>query len=285
MVRAVNVVTTAAPMEEPLPGSLQGTIEDGALREDAAGDLVIGPEVLRLFDYYLSTTGEESAAAIRKRIEAAIHRKLGEGRAAKTAIDLLNRYLGYREGSRGMAATGEDLGGRLDALKQLRRAHFGDFADKLFGEEEQAAAVAVAQHRVHQDDSLSAADRERRLSELEARLPETVREARAAALEPMREAAEEASMRAAGASDADVHAYRVATVGDEAADRLAALDAERAAWKARLTAFREARAALEQSEPDPGRRSAAIQRLLDRSFSPTEQIRVEAADRRDAEAR
>src|SRR5512140_1585839 len=35
----------------PLPGSLRGTSEDGALREDERGDLVIGPPVLRLFDY------------------------------------------------------------------------------------------------------------------------------------------------------------------------------------------------------------------------------------------
>src|SRR5262245_46940633 len=48
----------------PLPGSLQGTDEDGALRVDEAGDLVVGPEVLRLFDYYLSATGEESGARI-----------------------------------------------------------------------------------------------------------------------------------------------------------------------------------------------------------------------------
>ncbi|MFT3766811.1 MAG: lipase secretion chaperone [Minicystis sp.] len=274
----------APPVEKPLPGSLQGTSEDGALREDEQGDLVIGPEVLRLFDYYLSATGEESQAAIRGRIVAAIRAKVGD-RAARKAIDLLDKYLAYRDGAGRVKAAGEDLGARLDALHRLRRDHFGADADKLFGEEERAVAVGVEQRRVLQDDSLSREERDHRLAELEDRLPEPVREARAAATKPLREAAEEEAMRAAGANDADIRAYRVATAGEEAADRLAELDRQRAAWKARLAAFREARAALERSEPDPGRRRAAVQRLLDQSFTPMEQIRVEAADRMETEAR
>src|SRR5262245_39528498 len=43
----------------PLPGSLRGTEEDGALEVGDDGDLVIGARVLRLFDYYLSAGGEE----------------------------------------------------------------------------------------------------------------------------------------------------------------------------------------------------------------------------------
>ena len=85
-------------------------------------------------------------------------------------------------------------------------------------------------------------------------------------------------MRAAGATDEDLHAVRAASYGEEAADRLAELDRQRAAWKARLDAFRKARAAIEGSESDPARRQAAIQQLLDASFTPQEQIRVAAAD-------
>src|SRR5437870_454478 len=49
----------AEPPLGPNPASLQGTEEDGALRVDDRGDLLVGPEILAFFDYYLAATGEE----------------------------------------------------------------------------------------------------------------------------------------------------------------------------------------------------------------------------------
>jgi lipase chaperone LimK len=287
--RARAVVPAAFITPQPdavasLPGALQGTSEDGALREDEQGGLVIGPEILRLFDYYLSASGQESAAALRARIVAAIHRQLGDRPAARAAVDLLDRYLAYRADAPRLVPAGSDLDARLEGLRRLRRERFGDLAEGLFGDEERAAAVALEQRRALLDGSLSPEDRERRLDALEGDLPEAARRARAAATEPLREAAEEAALLRAGAGEDDLRAYRTATAGAEAADRLAELDRRRAAWKARVDAFRAARAALASSEPDPDRRSAATARLLARSFSPLEQIRVDAADRLDAES-
>jgi lipase chaperone LimK len=273
---------SAAPPAEP-PRSLAGTSEDGALRVDEDGNLVIEPAVLRFFDYYLSATGEESAAAIRARVAQAIARRLGNERAAGQAMALFDTYVGYRESTRRLSARDDDLGARLDGLKALRRRAFGAAnAEKLFGDEERTVAVSLEQRRVLGDKGLSAADRESRLAALEQRLPEAVRAAREDAIRPLRQREEEEAMRANGASDDDVRAYRVATVGDAAADRLAELDRRRAAWQARLTAFREARAAILRTENDPDRQRAAVQKLLDGSFTPLEQIRVAAADQIDS---
>jgi len=268
--------------EAPLPASLAGTTEDGALRVDADGNLIVGPDVLRFFDYYFSATGEEKPGAIYARIVAAIHRKLPAERASRQAIALLDKYVGYREAARRMGPVSDDEA-RLAAIHRLRRDHFGDQADKLFGDEERAAAVAIDQRKVMTDHSLSEGEREKKLAALEASLPPSVREARADSMRPLRERAAEEAMRAAGATDDQIREHRIATDGVEAADRLAELDRTRADWKRRLDDFRKARTGLEQSEPDPAQRSLAVQKLLDTSFTPQEQIRVHAADAMDAE--
>jgi lipase chaperone LimK len=269
---------TAAPT---LPASLRGTAEDGALRVDDDGYLVIGPGVLRFFDYYLTATGEESPAVLRGRIVAAVHRRLsgaGQERAAGQAVALLDTYLGYREVTRRLRPDGDDPAARLAALHDLRRRSFGaEVADKLFGGEERVLAVDLARRRLLADRDLPPAERERRLAAMEAELPDAVRRAHAEATRPLRERADEEAMRADGASDDDLRAYRAAAEGDEAADRLAVLDLRRADWQRRLAVYRAARAAILSSEADPARQGAAVKQLLDASFTPLEQIRVEAA--------
>jgi lipase chaperone LimK len=274
---ARSAVQSTAPAAETLPASLRGTTEDGALAADDEGDLVVGPAVLRLFDYYLSATGEESPAAIRARIVAAIHRRLPGERAAGQAETLLDTYLAYREATRRLTSRDDDPAARLDELGSLRRRMFGaEIAEKLFGQEERAMAAAIERRRVAEDATLSREDRDRRLSELTAKLPPDVQRARAELTRPLRERAEEESLRAAGASDDDIRLYRVENDGEEAEGRLAALDQGRAAWRARLDAYRAARAGIEASQPDPALRGAALQQLLDASFTPTEQLRVHA---------
>jgi lipase chaperone LimK len=261
-----------------LPASLSGTDEDGALRVDAEGDLILGPEVRRLFDYYLAATGEESGIAIRARLAAAIQRRHLGPRGEAQAMELLDTYLGYREATRRLRVQGDDPDARLEALRELRRRAFGaDVAEKLFGEEERVVSLSLERRRVLADTSLPDADRAARLSKLEKDLPPDVQRARAEATRPLRERADEDAMRASGAGDDDIRAVRVASYGEDGADRLAALDLQRAAWRARLGAFRDARAEILASEPDPGRQRAAVQQILDASFTPLEQIRVEAS--------
>jgi lipase chaperone LimK len=272
------------PPAETLPASLHGTTEDGELRQDEDGELVIGPGVVRFFDYYFSATGEESGAVLRARIVVAIRRHLSSARAVGQALALLDTYVGYREASRKLDAGGE-LAARLDAVRRLRRERFGDLAPRLFGEEERAVVVAMEQRRILGDASLSADDRAQRLADAEARLPDAIRAARAEATRPLRERAEEEALRAAGAGDAEVQGYRVANDGAEAADRLAELDRRRAAWSARIEAFRAARAEIVRTEPDPDQQRLAVRQLLEASFTTLEQVRVDATDRIAAEAR
>ena len=116
------------------------------------------------------------------------------------------------------------------------------------------------------------------MEKLEEGLPEAVRAARARATLPLREHEEETARRAAGEGDEAIRSYRVATVGEPAADRLEALDAQRDAWKHRLQAYRAARASIAEKTSDPAAREAAEAQLLEASFNPQERLRVAALD-------
>jgi lipase chaperone LimK len=267
----------APSLASAVPDSLRGTDEDGALRVDEHGDLIVGPEVLAFFDYHLSATGELSPAAIRARILARIRSQL-PAHAAAQATALLDRYLAYREATRLLREDG-DSAARLDALHRLRQRIFGaDDAARLFGDQERTDAVALAGQVVLKDPSLSPEERAQRLAKLEEGLPEAVRASRARASLPIREQAEEEARKAAGAGSEELRKYRVATVGEAAADRLEALDAQRDTWKQRLHTYQEARAAIAQQTSDPEARRVAEARLLEASFSPEERLRVAALD-------
>jgi len=274
--------TTAAPSDGPQapsakpgrPRSLRGTRVDGGLAVDADGRFVPGPETRRLFDYFLTATGEEPPERTRSRIVAEIERRLPPSARAE-AVALLDRYLDYRERARTFEASG-DLPARVEALARLRREIFGDDSRRLFGDERSVARAAEIA-RIASDATLSEEERVRRLAALDAALPPAASAARARALAPLALANAEAALRAQGGSPEAIRALREQLVGPGAADRLAALDQRRAEWQRRLDDFRAARQAIETDPAlDPAERDRRIQDLLAARFTPTERQRVQA---------
>lgn len=270
------------------PGSLQGTTPDGDVRVDAAGHLVPGPELLRLFEHFLAAAGEEPLATIRARIAGELHRRVRDP-ATSEALALLDRFFAYRDAMQALTDEGAapaELERRLQWIRELRRAHFGaELAAQLFGEEERTTELDLERRRVLLEPGLTEPQRRARLDAIEARLPEAVRETRRAASLPMRLRAEVEEMRAAGASEEDVFRLREQAVGHEAATRLSALDRERAAWQSRLAAWRETRDAFLAANPDPGAaRGVELARLRAERFDEHERMRVRALDEIDLAA-
>lgn len=256
-----------------LPASLQGTDVDGSLDVDSEGHLIAGPGVMVLFDYYFSATGEESEATIRARIAAYARAHLDQP-ALGEALGLLDRYMAYRHGAAALrpeaTATVE---ARLRAIHDLRREHFGEAAGALFGDDERAAAVAVAKSHVLLDATLSAEEREDGLAAAEEALPEADRKARAQSGAVLQRSADEQALRAAGADEAEIQRFRSGTLGPAAAERLGALDRQRAAWKARVEAFRAERDVRCPTQADP---RACETALLEAAFDTRERLRVGA---------
>lgn len=263
----------------PLPRGLRGTRPSGGLNVDAEGHFVPDRDALLFFEYFGSASNEEGPAALLARIRGAIDVELAPP-AREEAHAFLARWVAYLEaGEEEFAAPGlaesADLERRLQWVRELRREHFGAaLAERLFGEEEAAQRVELARRRVLADEALGAEERRAALVALEAEYPEAVREARARASLPLRHANEERALREAGAGDAEIRALREARFGADAADRMAALDAERAAFAARLDRYREERDARLAGVEDPARRSAIHDEVLADHFEEPDWARV-----------
>ena len=151
-----------------------------------------------------------------------------------------------------------------------RRARFDD------GSNLQGAGRETTPRALEQDPAIDDAQRRQRLAALDARLPASVRAEREAPLAVVRLEEAAQRIRADGGSEDDVYRMRAAATSPEAANRLADLDREEAAWKARIAAYRSQRAAVLSAPGGDAERAAAIGELRDRLFTPDEQRRLVA---------
>ncbi len=278
--RGQGVIPSAS---QEIPGSLRDTEIDGALPVDDDGNLIVGPDILRFLEYFFIASGETSDAAIRNRIDAEIDARLEEP-ALSQARDLMARFLEYRRAAARLHADGSgsaSLADRLGALSALREDIFGTAdAAKLFGVEARQAAVAVEMRRLVSDPTLSPEERERLIAEVEAELPEEVREVQRQARAPLELSRDEAALRAAGGTDQEVRSLREERFGVAAAERLANLDQRRSEWRSRVDEFRRRRSVVESTSGLSSEEKAArVEALLESEFSANERKRVSALDR------
>ncbi len=266
-----------------LPPSLIGTDIDGGLLTDAHGGFRPTTDAIDLFDYFLTASGELPLEEILARIRDEIRARL-ESPAREQAMDFLELYMEYRRRGAGLGAPATDDGdlrGRFEAIRDLRRAMFGDeLAGELFGMEEAQAEVMLRARDIAEDPDLDEAAKKAAIEEALEDLPAPLREAREAALAAQRLRQDEARLRDEGADDAAIRALREERFGVEAADRLDELDRQRARWQSRVDLYRTQRDAI-AADPSvtAAAREQAIADLLERSFQPEERLRVQALDR------
>ena len=262
------------------PASLRGTDVDGGFLIDAEGRFVPSRDALDLFDYFFVASGEESEDAIVARIREEIQRRLGPN-ATPGALAFLEAYLRYRERTRDLAgrAAPEDA---LDAVVEIRRDEFGADADRLFGADEARIRMSLAQREIAGDPSLDEDEKRALMEALYAELPPEAQRARRRSMAPARLRADEADLRRAGATDAEVRAHRAELFGEEAADRLAALDQRRAEWDERVAAYlREREEVLADASRPRADREAEAETLLLERFAGPERLRVRALQDRN----
>ncbi len=277
---ASSAVSPSAAAREPR--SLEGTTVDGELVTGADGHFEPTASAIRLFRYFMTANGEWRRERVRAAIEGEIDARLAAPANAE-ARAFLEQYFRYLDASRSLEPAGldaRDLAGRLEQVRDLQRAIFGDaLAEELFGPENDQAAAALERIVSRLAPEHAAGDGGRGGE----RLPDATRAARERASAPLEGARRVDELRARGADPADVRAERVRRYGEEAAARLEALDDERAEWDARMTAYRTERdAILADPNLDPRRRVDALHRLREERFSADEARRVAELDRLDA---
>jgi lipase chaperone LimK len=266
---------TVTPPAKAFAPSLQGTRPDGAVHVAPDDSIVADARLIELFDYYLSTVGEKSPAAVRAEIERELDRTLRPA-AAAAAKRVLTRYSAYRLALAGVGTdrrlAGQDaaaLKRRLDALRGLRAQYFSQLEiAAIFGREDAANAEALARMEIRDDRTLDAQQKRARLAALDAGLPVDVRAAREAPLKIVRVQEEAERLRAGGAGEEDVFRLRADAFGVDAAQRLAEVDREEAAWRRRIDAYLVQRLGLNDE--------AAVTALRNRMFSEDEQRRLGA---------
>jgi len=262
--------------------SLAGTTPDGGASATADEALVLDPALLRLFDYYLTTVGERPLSAIQAQVEHDLDGRLAP-RAARQAKDVFARYLQFKTAlkaqrpAKAAARSVDTLREGLRLMLALRATYFSEVeSHALFGAQDAQASAALARMAIEQDPALDAQQRRERLAALDARLPASERAQREAPLAVVRLEEAAQRLRAQGGSEDDVYRMRAAATSPEAANRLADVDREEAAWKARIAAYLAQRAVLLSAQTGDEERATAMSDLRNRLFTPEEQRRLAA---------
>ena len=257
--------------------SMEGTRPDGDVKQSVEGALVVDAELGHLFDYYLAGMGEKDLGAIRAEIERELDRRLKPGAAAQAKV-LLGKYLDYKRALASLEPNLKDLGdmgksarARMEAMKKLRAGFFtpAEIAG-LFGFSDAYDLDALARVDISLDPALSELQRAEKLAELDKKLSPAMREEREAPTRVIRTEESVQKMREAGASDDEVYRVRAAAFSTEAANRLAQLDREEAAWKGKIATYLTERAGV------PPGSETAMQQLRDKHFNAEEQRRLGA---------
>lgn len=266
--------TVAGASSGPLTsGSLRGTEVDGEVRFAADGSVIADAGLRRLFDYFLSTMGETDLAGVRALLRSHLQSRLDPAQTERV-LAAFERYVAYQRALMDApGAQSTDPAVRLAEARRLRRSLLGEaMAEGFFAEEEALAELSLKRRDIAADPALSA---ERRRELLDALDREAGYGARADAEVAELAARQAEDIERRGLTPAQRHAERSALWGAEAAQRLAALDAEQADWDARVLRYIAARdRILQDPRRVPAQRDLDIVALRARMFTAPEQRRI-----------
>jgi lipase chaperone LimK len=278
--------------------SLAGTAPDGLMalqagalnplpgqcREAGCSTLAYG-ELKRLFDYYLSTVGEQTIPEITRQIQQVLAENLRPAQLPQ-AQRLLDRYIAFKSAllrlEQDYAKKPEaerSLRARFLAMQRLRDNYFSaEETQAMFGLEDANDMDALARLEIANDATLSASDKRSRLATLDQQMPRMLREDREAPRAVIRLEAQIAALRAQGAGDDEVFRARAKTLDNAAAGRLAELDQEERQWRQRIDSYLSDRArALQRLADAPdSEKQAALTDLQQARFSELERKRLAA---------
>jgi lipase chaperone LimK len=264
--------------------SFADTNIDGNAKVDAENTLEVSLELRRMFDYFLAATGERPLPDIVNDIESELKKKL-QGNALQQAKALLGRYLAYKkklftfeaESKKSSGNFYLDAKSRFENNRTLRREFFVPNEDlAFFKQDDEYDLDALQRLELHQNSSLTAAQKSVKEKALDEALSPELKDAKIAPYQVVRLEEAVTQLRKNGATDDDVYRFRAASTSPEAAARLAQVDREDAEWRGRITAYLQERNQLARSAANNPDQEHQLQQVRDRYFTEAEQKRLAA---------
>jgi len=280
--QASTIDKAALVITKSLPKSLIGIDLEIALPLDADGNLIVGMELKDFFEIYLSAMGEEELEDILLRIQSALAQQLSSP-ALEQGYETLKRFIDYKvelanlEQQTPDASLTEIENIRLqkEILAAIQQEYFSpNESEALFSAEADYDQFMLEHLTIQQNTDLSAEQKQQQVSALEATLPEDIRASRNNAMAPAKVYEQAQVMKTEGQSAEAIYQMRAQSLGEEAAQELAALDQSRDAWQQRVNSFKEAYTTLQDSSLSEQDRQIEIESILARDFSDNERVRV-----------
>lgn len=281
---------------EQLPTSLSGTEVDGEILIDANRNLHVTRGLRDLFDYFLTTVGEESLATVIQRVKAYIQHRTPEP-AQSQAIVLFDQYIAYRGALRAIPEAGGKPADQIDldaiaqqktAEQRLRQQFFdAKTIQAFFGDDDAYDQYALQSLRITQNPALSPAEKSQQIEQLATRLPEHLRDAIQAAAQYQNLEQQTTEWKARNGSAAELRQIRLNLVGVAATERLEALDQENRQWQRRVDAYLQEYNRINNNTQWSMEQKQLMVLSLRRQqgFSETEQLRLPAFEQMAAQSR
>lgn len=264
------------------PASLRGTDVDGQLQATADGQLLVTPDLRRVFDYFLAAQGEESLADCQARLAAYLNESLPQ-QAAERAWQFFQQYMALGQAMADLPAhdgSPASIRSAVTLRHDLQVAYLGQEAGEAFYGMDIAYDRYMADRQdILDNPSLGDSQRQQQLRELAQTLPVGMQSMLDETRAPAQLAARTRTLREQGGSEAEIRDLREQQFGAQGAERLEALDQQRAQWDSRYQRYREQRQAIIDSGLSHQDQETALARLQQQRFSDQELARVEALDR------
>ena len=273
----------------PLPNSLQGTILQKAVLLDEQGNLFISQDLMRIFNFFLSTSQEEALEIVIARIKEYLAHYL-QGEPLSEALVILDQYIDMKkamvelEQSHANSQDGSYLSKMeniLNSRSAIREQYLSlEVAQAFYGRQDQLDQYTLSRMKVAADNTLNSAQKAAALEEINAHAPADLVASRAETQLPDTLREQTSALMEEGASEADIRALRVELVGEEATQRFETLDQERAQWQSRVDSFLKQRQDILNSQGiTQQQQSEQISLLRDEQFDSREKIRIKAYER------
>lgn len=277
----------------PLPRSLEGVPIPDALAVDEDGNLIVQSTLRHLFNFFLTTVGEEPLEQVIARIEEYIKNQL-QPPAEGQALEIFFRFVEMKKAiidlqqtlATDFQASEEQINYRyhFEEARAIQRSFLGDEVYEIFfADKEKMDNYMMDLLDIQKDPDLTQEEKQAKLMEIEQQLPEQARLRREENRTYENLNASIKSARESGASEDEIFQMRSEVLGPEKAERFRQADAKQAVWKGRVNEYRVRRDEILNSQYTLSEtdKAHAIDALRQELFSGTELIRIETIDRMD----